>query len=133
MTNKIIGGIIVAAIIIAVLHFFILPDILPDYVAWKNEVEHTIRKADDRTNYETRKKVEDTCRAMQASYEADKLTWEQYRESESEEKRGWAEQAKMRANRTAATYNTFILENGYVWEGNIPRGITHELPYLKED
>lgn len=133
MTNKIIGGIIVAVIIIAVMHFFILPDILPDYVAWKNEVEHTIREADDRTNYETRKKVEDTCRAMQASYEADKLTWEQYRESESEEKRGWAEQAKMRANRTAAMYNTFILENGYVWKGNIPRDITHELPYLKED
>lgn len=133
MTNKIIGGIIVAVIIIAVMHFFILPDILPDYVAWKNEVEHTIREADDRTNYETRKKVEDTCRAMQASYEADKLTWEQYRESESEEKRSWAEQAKMRANRTAATYNTFILENGYVWEGNIPRDITYELPYLKEE
>lgn len=133
MTNKIIGGIIVAAIIIAVLHFFILPDILPDYVAWKNEVDHAIQEADDRTNYETRKKVEDTCRAMQASYHADKLTWEQYRESESEEKRGWAEQAKMRANRTAATYNTFILENGYVWEGNIPRDITHELPYLNEE
>lgn len=133
MANKIIGGIIVAVIIIAVMHFFILPDILPDYVAWKNEVEHSIREADNRTNYETRKKVEDTCRAMQASYEADKLTWEQYRESESVEKRGWAEQAKMRANRTAATYNTFILENGYVWEGNIPRDITHELPYLKEE
>lgn len=133
MTNNIIGGIIVAIIIIAVMHFFILPDILPDYVAWKNEVDHAIQEADDRTNYETRKKVEDTCRAMQASYEADKLTWEQYRESESEEKRGWAEQAKMRANRTAATYNTFILENDYVWEGNIPRDITHELPYLKEE
>lgn len=133
MANKIIGGIIVAVIIIAVMHFFILPDILPDYVAWKNEVEHSIREADNRTNYETRKKVEDTCRAMQASYEADKLTWEQYCESESVEKRGWAEQAKMRANRTAATYNTFILENGYVWEGNIPRDITHELPYLKEE
>ena len=133
MTNKIIGGIIVAAIIIAVLHFFILPDILPDYVAWKNEVDHAIQEADNRTNYETRKKVEDTCRAMKASYQADKLTWEQYRESESEEKRGWAEQAKMRANRTAATYNTFILENSYIWKGNIPRDITYELPYLSEE
>lgn len=90
----------------------------------------SVQKVDDATNYETRKKVEDTCRAMVSSYEADRLTWEQYKDSDSEEKQGWAEQAKMRANKTAATYNNFILENSYVWSGNVPDDIDEELEYL---
>lgn len=90
-----------------------------------------VQKADDATNYHTKKEVEDTCRSMVASYEADRLTYEQYRDSDNEEKQSWAEQAKMRANRTASTYNNFILENSYVWSGNIPNDICRELPYLE--
>lgn len=60
------------------------------------------------------------------------LTWEQYKDSESPEKQGWAEQAKMRANKTAATYNNYILENSYVWSGNVPKDIRRELRYLAE-
>lgn len=97
--------------------------------AWNLWFGH-VQKVDDATNYETRKKVEDTCRAMVSSYEADRLTWEQYKDSDSEEKQGWAEQAKMRANKTAATYNNFILENSYVWSGNVPDDIKEELEYL---
>lgn len=92
-----------------------------------------VQKADDATRYETRKKVEDTCRAMMASYEADKLTWEQYRDSDSEEKRGWADQAQMRANRAAATYNEYVLKNSYVWGGNVPKDIRDRLDTLKDD
>ena len=92
-----------------------------------------VQKADDATRYETRKKVEDTCRAMMASYEADKLTWEQYRDSDSEEKRGWADQAMMRANRTATTYNEYILKNSYVWDGNVPKDIRGDLLVIKEE
>lgn len=95
-----------------------------------NENQYAVQKADDATNYKTLKKVEDTCRAMIASYEADKLTWQQYKDSESEEKRCWADQAMIRANRTAATYNTYILENSYVWSGNVPKDIDDQLPYL---
>lgn len=120
----------IAALVALILHFFVLPAVLPEYTAWKNTVDHAIQKADDATNYDTLKKVEDTCRAMQASYQADKLTWQQYRESDSEEKRSWAEQALLRANRTAATYNTYILENSYVWADNVPVDIMRELPYL---
>ena len=68
---------------------------------------------------------------MIASYNADKLTYEQYKDSESEEKQSWAEQAKMRANRTASSYNNYILENAFVWEGNVPTDIDNELPYLE--
>lgn len=92
-----------------------------------NKVDYVNQKIDDATNYETRKEVEDSCRAMVSSYEADKLTWEQYKDSDSSEQRSWADQAKMRANRTAANYNNYILKNSYVWSGNIPDDILSEL------
>lgn len=98
-----------------------------------NKVEYIDQKIDDATNYDTKKTVEDSCRAMVASYEADKLTWEQYKGSDNAEKQSWAEQAKMRANRTAANYNNYILKNSYVWDGNIPADIRADLPLLKEE
>ena len=98
-----------------------------------NENQYAVQKIDDATNYKTLKKVEDTCRAMIASYEADKMTWQQYKDSESEEKRGWADQAMIRANRTAASYNTYILENSFVWADNVPEDIDMKLPYLTEE
>lgn len=102
------------------------------FVGWSNtwfsnQVDYVNQKIDDATNYETRKEVEDSCRAMVASYEADKLTWKQYKNSESSEQRSWADQAKMRANRTAANYNNYILKNSYVWSGNVPDDILSEL------
>ncbi len=96
-----------------------------------NQVDYVNQKIDDATNYETRKTVEDSCRAMVSSYEADKLTWEQYKDSESSEQRSWADQAKMRANRTAANYNNYILKNSYVWDGNIPDDILSELAVIE--
>lgn len=90
----------------------------------------TVQKADDATNYETRKQVEDSCRAMMASYTSDKLTYEQYKDSDNVEKQSWAEQARMRANKTAASYNEYILKNSFVWDGNVPTDIEESLPYL---
>lgn len=90
-----------------------------------------VQKADDATNYETIKKVEDTCRSMIASYETDRLTYDQYKDSDNEEKQSWAEQAKMRANKTASTYNNYILKNSFVWEGNVPYDICMELKIIE--
>jgi hypothetical protein len=97
---------------------------------WNNWF-HAVQKADDDTNYKTRKKVEDTCRSMISSYNADKLTYEQYKDSDNEEKQEWAEQAKMRANKTASSYNNYILKNSYVWENNVPSDIHMQLQYLE--
>lgn len=99
-------------------------------MAW-NSWFGLVQQADDATNYETRKQVEDTCRSMIASYEADRLTYEQYKDSEDSEERSWAAQARMRANRTASTYNNYILENSYVWADNVPEDIDMELEYLE--
>ena len=96
-----------------------------------NKIDYVGQKIDDSTNYETIKKVEDTCRTMISSYESDKLTWMQYKDSDSDEKQSWAEQAKMRANKTASTYNNYILKNSFVWDGNVPKDITLALEVLE--
>lgn len=103
----------------------------PSFTKTWNTYWHDVQKADDETNYKTKKKVEDTCRTMISSYESDKLTYEQYKDSDNEEKQSWAEQAKMRANKTASTYNNYILENSYIWSGNVPADIATELEYIE--
>ena len=113
---------------IAILYFAITPG---GRSAW-NSWFFGVQKADDATNYDTIKKVEDTCRAMIASYEADQRTYDQYKTSDNVEKQGWAEQARMRANKTAATYNNYILDNSFIWQGNVPADIRRELKYLED-
>lgn len=119
-------------IVVVLVVLWIGYNVNPSVRAIINRNQAEVQKADDATRYETLKKVEDTCRAMIASYEADKLTWEQYKDSDNEEKQGWADQAMMRANRTAATYNEYILKNSYVWEGNVPDDIRAQLVALGE-
>lgn len=97
----------------------------------RNKEEFAVQKVDDATNYDTLKKVEDTARAMISSYQSDRLVYEQYRESEDAEKQSWGEQAKMRANKTASTYNNYLLQNSFVWEGNIPADISNELMIIQ--
>lgn len=126
-TFAIIGVILVLLFVVGLPIFF---NATPMGKAMWNGWFHEVQKADDNTRYETRKKVEDTCRAMMASYQADKLTYEQYKDSDDTERQEWAEQAKMRANKTASTYNNFLLKNSYVWENNIPADIDYQLPYL---
>lgn len=87
-----------------------------------NDYAFKLEKVDE-TSYENQKKVEDTCRSMISSYNADKLIYEQYKESSVEEQISWANNAKIRANQTASTYNNFILKNSFVWEGNVPADI----------
>jgi hypothetical protein len=94
-----------------------------------NKWNFAVQKADDWTRYETLKKVEDTCRAMRASYETDKLTYEQYRAGNAEQQ-GWASQALMRANKTAAVYNEYVLKNNFVWKDGVPPDIYAALPVL---
>lgn len=95
---------------------------------WGNTVDYEANKIDEATRYDLLREVENTCRAMVSSYEADVLTYEQYKDSDSSEKQSWAEQARMRANKTASTYNNYILKNSYLWQDNVPEDIRAELP-----
>ena len=128
-TFGIVMAILIAILLVVCIVYFTCT---PTGVAKWNNWFHDVQKSDDNTNYNTRKKVEDSCRAMMASYQSDKLTYEQYKESDNEEKQSWAEQAKMRANKTATTYNEYILKNNYVWKDNIPEDIAKELSFIVE-
>ena len=120
------------AIVFTIISLTVLGTVFGWLDTWfTNSVEYVDRKIDDATNYDTRKKVEDTCRSMISSYESDKLVYEQYKDSDNGEKQSWAEQAKMRANKTAATYNNYILENSFVWSGNVPPDIKKQLEYVE--
>ena len=103
---------------------------VPGFRAAINARLYDVQRADDATSYATRRQVEDTARAMISSYEADVLMYEQYRDSSSAEQQSWAEQARIRANRTAATYNNYMLKNSYIWVGNIPTDIYATLPTI---
>ena len=80
---------IICSIVVLVILLVVLPiyfGATPSGKAAWNTWFHAVQKADDDTNYETLKKVEDTCRAMISSYNSDKLTYEQYKDSDNEEK-----------------------------------------------
>lgn len=124
---KILISILCTVLLLGLLYFTVTPS---GKRIW-NDWFHEVQKADDDTNYKTKKEVENTCRAMIASYNSDKLKYEQYQTSEKENEKEWAEQAKMRANNTASTYNNYIMQNNYVWKNNIPSDIFMTLEYLK--
>lgn len=128
--NKFWIGVIIAILIIFIIAC-VWVNATPSGRALWNSWWHDVQKADDNTRYDNRKQVEDTCRATIVSYESDKLIWEQYKDSESAEQRGWADAAKIRANKAAITYNEYFLKNSYVFEGNVPDDILTELPLLK--
>ena len=127
---KKVTAVLLALLLVALVGSSIFFSATPTGKAMWNSWFFAVQKADDKTNYETRKEVEDACRAMIASYTSDKLTYEQYKDSDSEEKQSWAEQARMRANKTAASYNEYVLKNSFVWEDNIPPDIVSNLPYI---
>lgn len=96
-----------------------------------NVQDYAVRKVDEATSYKLKQEVENSSRAMIASYDSDRMTYLQYRDSDEKEQRGWADQAKMRANRTASTYNNYILKNSFVWANNVPVDIRSELDEIK--
>ena len=129
------GGIIAVTIIstllVLLLGVVIYFSCVPSGVEAWNNWRHDVQDADDRTNYETLKQVEDTCRSMIASYNSDKLTYQQYKDSEKTNEQEWAAQAKMRANTTASTYNNYIIKNKHVWKDAVPDDIYMTLEYIE--
>jgi hypothetical protein len=128
--DKVIAVILTLVVVVLIGSSFFFTATPTGKAMW-NTWFHAVQVADDNTNYETLKKVEDTCRAMISSYNSDKMTYEQYKDSDNEEKQSWAEQAKMRANKTASTYNNYILKNNYVWQNNVPSDIYMNLPFIE--
>lgn len=129
--SKVLIGMLVAFFAIIIIGLPIFFNATPTGKSLWNSWFHSVQVADDNTNYETKKKVEDTCRSMISTYNSDKLIYEQYKDSDNAEKASWAEQAKMRANKTASSYNNYVLKNQYVWKNNVPDDIFMVLPYIE--
>ena len=121
-----IGTFLFVAIVGLCIFFFATPT---GKAIW-NRYDYAMEKVDEQT-YEKQKELEDTCRAMIASYNYDKLIYEQYKDSEVSEERSWANNAKIRANQTASTYNNYIIKNSYVWRNNVPTDIYMTLAYIE--
>ena len=129
------GGII-ATVLISILLIILIGVLIyftctPSGVAAWNNWKHGLQEVDDKTNYETLKQVEDTCRAMITQYNSDKLTYLTYKESDKEFEQELATQAKIRANNTASEYNNYILKNKYVWKDAVPADIYMTLEYIE--
>lgn len=118
----------VILIIVGLIAFVVLTPI--GRSMWNTSM-YAVQKTDDATSYAKLKEVEDSCRAMISSYTSDKHTYEMYKGSDNTEKQSWAEQAKMRANSTAADYNEYILKNSFMWKDNIPEDIKKSLPFIE--
>ena len=124
----ILGIMFITALFVCAIYFGLTP---AGREVWNN-YRYAMHKTDEIT-YEQRKSVEDTCRAMISSWNFDLLTYRQYKDADTAEKRLWAEQAKMMANRTASTYNEYMMKNSYVWEGNIPADIYAMIDYITDE
>lgn len=124
--GKIIIAIVVAIILAVGITWAVVPARKLD-----NKIDYAVNKIDEESRYDLLKSVEDTCRAMMASYQSDMLMYRQYKDSANAEKQSWAEKARTRANHTAATYNEYMRKNSYVWADNIPRDIDEKLDYIQ--
>ena len=118
---------IIGWIISGIIGLLIVVLLMNGFGFFNEKVNYIYQKASDNVNYERLKKVEDTARAMIATYKSDKLTYEAYKNTDIE----LATQAKIRANRTAVTYNEYILKNSFQWQGNIPNDIYNQLEIIE--
>ena len=121
--------------VIYILCFFIVLGLLlwvfePWNTVISNKHDALVQEADSATNWETLREVENSCRAMVSNYKADVLIYEQY--INSTDHKDWAEQARIRANKTAAQYNEYILKNNYVWKYGIPDDIEEEIEEIMD-
>ena len=118
------SGKILAFIAIIVVLFFSATTI--GRTVW-NTYWHDVEKADDNTSYENRKKVEDTARAYISSYNADVDIYNTYCNNENENMKSYAESARIRAIKTANSYNDYLQKNSYVWADNMPDDLPSSL------
>ena len=118
---------IIGWIILGIIGILIIISLMFSFGVFTEKVNYTYQKTIDNVSYDRLKKVEDTARAMIATYKSDKLTYETYKNADNE----LATQAKIRANKIAITYNEYILKNSFQWQGNVPSDIYNQLEIIE--
>lgn len=132
--NKFLIGVLCTIMVLLLVVAPIFFGATPTGKAMWNNWFHAVQKADDATNYKTRKHVEDTCRSMITTYEKDRAEYEAniklYEETSDKYYLEIANGYRQQANSSASTYNNYVLKNSYVFEGNVPSDIRMELEIL---
>jgi len=102
------------------------------YRSWWNEFYFQRDVIDQEIDYENRRMVEDTARAMISNYNAYKQTWNTYKDfaNDSNEYQ-YAISAKIAANNIVSNYNNYITQNSFVWAGNLPDDIPPQLTFIE--
>ena len=119
---------VLPVVIAAVFMFLVYIIFTPAGIRQINSYARNMQMAHDESSYSSLRNVEDQCRMMIASYTSDKMTYEMYCKDGRVE---WANMAKIRANKTVAEYNEFILKNRHYWSKNVPDDIVEQLEYIK--
>lgn len=78
--------VVLGTLLVALIVYFMTPS---GRETWNN-YKYKLAKVDERTDYDTLKQVEDTCRAMVSTYKSDKVTYETYKDSEDKDMRNVA-------------------------------------------
>ena len=117
------GGIALGLLIIVLALIF-----APPWIRARNEYRATLQRIHAETCPDMLRAQERQARNMIASWEADRDQWLMFRDSDNQEERNWANGALMRANRTASSFNNFMLEHS--WIHGIPDDIAESLPML---
>jgi hypothetical protein len=126
---KTLGVILATVVVVLILSITYVPSIRLAF----NEYVFRLERIDQETDYENRKMVEDTARSMISNYEFAVSEYNTYKDycGVDEDKCQRALDAKTSANKTATTYNNYILKNKYLWKDNLPSDIYYELELVE--
>ncbi len=125
-------GIVLITIIVILLVGFGVAYAIPSSRESINEYFFRLEQVDQETDYENRKMVEDTARAMITNYKVYEWEYNTYRVFDvGTDEYQRAIDAKLQANRIASSYNNYITQNSFVWSGNLPDDIPPTLPLIE--
>jgi hypothetical protein len=132
--NKVLTGILItifSLIILGLIIHGLMFKFNLGYRSWWNEFYFQRDVIDEEQEYENRRMVEDTARAMIANYNSFKLEYEAFKDFATDTvEYQRALQARVGANNIASNYNLYITQNNFVWKGNLPFDIPPTLLYL---
>jgi len=123
--NTFFGGLLVSVIAL-----ILLAILMPNWIRARNTYRAELTVAHMETDLATLQRLEDQARATISQWIAAYQRWIQFKDSDRDNERDWANAALMQANNLAATFNTFMLEHTHTWARGVPEGLQERLPLL---
>lgn len=95
-----------------------------------NRISAVAMRLDHQTNIEISLQREREARALVSQWTASFLRWEQFKDSDRDNERDWANAAMMEANRLASVFNIMMLDHSTDWYVQIPEGLQESIPTI---